>query len=238
MALKFEYIYDLSDISIEPDVVSKGYITNEPSGALLNYIMYNKDEAAEKVCDIDGAVDYKNINFDTMTHRLTIAPVDKIGIKSFPTIGSYGFYKDKYSGITKIVVPINRKRDLFAAPSLSFKEENNRWYFSITNPDTVEYNCFRILLVNGDFAYEYITYDLEFDCEIPPVKGLYRIYCMGYRNETEYVSDISNIFEKTVTEGKDSFGPDSTMSYYTKEQIDSMLGQIGELLDKINGVVI
>ena len=49
MALKFEYIYDLSDISIEPDVVSKGYITNEPSGALLNYIMYNKDEAAEKV---------------------------------------------------------------------------------------------------------------------------------------------------------------------------------------------
>ena len=61
MALKFEYIYDLSDISIEPDVVSKGYITNEPSGALLNYIMYNKDEAAEKVCDIDGAIDYKNI---------------------------------------------------------------------------------------------------------------------------------------------------------------------------------
>ena len=238
MALKFEYIYDLSDISIEPDVVSKGYITNEPSGALLNYIMYNKDEAAEKVCDIDGAVDYKNINFDTMTHRLAIAPVDRIGIKSFPTIGSYGFYKDKYSGITKIVAPINRKRDLFAAPSLSFKEENNRWYFSITNPDTVEYNCFRILLVNGDFAYEYITYDLEFDCEIPPVKGLYRIYCMGYKNETEYVSDISNVFEKTVTEGRDSFGPDSTMSYYTKEQIDSMFGQIGELLDRLNGVVI
>ena len=125
-----------------------------------------------------------------------------------------------------------------AAPTLQMEQLDKRIKFIITNPKDVTYKCFRIILALDSFAYEYVTYDTEFICDMPEVRGVYDIHCIGYVEEGQYVSYISNTITLRVLTGKESFAPDNSTSYYTKEQIDAIIGDISTLLDKLNGVVI
>ena len=237
MALTFEYILNTSESSIEPLLADQNFITNEPNGDILNYFVKNY-RAKEKVQKYEPVTEYDKIYFTKITTRLTTRSVARIGIKAFPRIGSYGFYKDKYTGLSNVLVPINIKRDYLAAPTLQMEQLDKQIKFIITNPKDVTYKCFRIILALDSFAYEYVTYDTEFICDMPKVKGIYDIHCIGYVEEGQYVSYISNSFTLEVIDGKESFAPDNSTSYYTKEQIDNMFGDIGNLLDKLNGVVI
>ena len=232
MALKFEHIIDIAANSISPADVHQTYIINEVKGDIVDY--YRKDfNAAEKSqIYVDEPIDYSNINLNHHTERLTKSTVSRIGIRSFPSIGGYGFYKDKNTGLSTIVYPINPIPIKHKAPTLKFSYSGSRCHFEIEPPLGSNYECYRIVFSNGDFSEEYITYETTYDCDAPGVVGTYEVYCIGYVEKEQKVSSKSNKFSYTVTSGSTAPGPTSTESYYSKYQIDEMFENVKVTMDK------
>ena len=238
MALKFEHIIDIAANSISPADVHQTYNNNEEKINILDYYLKDFKKKKKSQTYADEPIDYSNINLNHHTERLTKSTVSRIGIRSFPSIGGYGFYKDKNTGLSTIVYPINPIPIKHKAPTLKFSYSGSRCHFEIEPPLGSNYECYRIVFSNGNFSEEYITYETTYDCDAPGVLGTYEVYCIGYVEKEQKVSSKSNKFSYTVTSGSTTPGPDSSTSYYTKEQVDAMFGQIGDLLDKLNGVVI
>ena len=229
MALKFEHIIDIAANSISPADVHQTYIINEVKGDIVDY--YRKDFNAAEKSQIyaNEPIDYSNINLNHHSERLAKGKVSRIGVRSFPSIGGYGFYKDKNTGLSTIVCPINPIIIRHKAPTLRFSYSGSRCHFEIEPPPGSNYECYRIVFSNGDFSEEYITYETTYDCDAPGVLGTYEVYCIGYVEKEQEVSSKSNKFSYTVTSGKESFAPDNSISYYTKEQIQAI---IADLTDK------
>ena len=226
MALKFEHIIDIAANSISPADVHQTYIINEVKGDIVDY--YRKDFNAAEKSQIyaNEPIDYSNINLNHHTERLARGKVSRIGVRSFPSIGGYGFYKDKNTGLSTIICPINPIPIRHKAPILKFSYSGSRCHFEIEPPKGSNYECYRIVFSNGDFSEEYITYETVYDCDAPRVLGTYEVYCIGYVEKEQKVSSKSNKFSYTVTSGKESFAPDNSISYYTKEQIQAMIAAL------------
>ena len=226
MALKFEHIIDIAANSISPADVHQTYIINEVKGDIVDY--YRKDFNAAEKSQIyaDEPIDYSNINLNHHTERLAKRTVSRIGVRSFPSLGGYGFYKDKNTGLSTIVCPINSIPIEHKAPTLKFSYSGSRCHFEIKPPLGSNYECYRIVFSNGDFSEEYITYETTYDCDAPKILGTYEVYCIGYVEKEQKVSSKSNKFSYTVISGKESFAPDSSISYYTKEQIQAMIAAL------------
>ena len=265
MELKFEYEQNLTEGAfIAPSVTEQTYITHEPKGEL--YAHYTKENITrEKLSKYVPYLNYPDIKFEKKASAgMTLHRVNKIGVKAFPGLGSYGFFKDAYTGLSNVVIPIHTNKSLSESPKLEMKIKENSLLFTITNPNsgTHDYKCYRVVLSLDEFSYEYITYESKLECPLPEVKGTYSIYCVGYLNEGSQVSEHSNILTYTATEGRDSFAIASKYNYatlaemtaaleealrlyYTKDQIDTnfynkqeidlTIGNIGSLIDKING---
>ena len=229
MALKFEHIIDIAANSISPADVHQTYIINEVKGDIVDY--YRKDFNAAEKSQIyaNEPIDYSNINLNHHTERFARGKVSRIGVRSFPSFGGYGFYKDKNTGLSTIVCPINPIIIRHKAPTLKFSYSGSRCHFEIEPPKGSNYECYRIVFLNGDFSEEYITYETVYDCDAPRVLGTYEVYCIGYVEKEQKVSSKSNKFSYVVTSGKESFAPDNSISYYTKEQIQAI---IADLTDK------
>ena len=232
MALKFEHIIDIAANSISPADVHQTYIINEVKGDIVDY--YRKDFNAAEKSQIyaDEPIDYSNINLNHHTERLAKRTVSRIGVRSFPSIGGYGFYKDKNTGLSTIICPINPIPIRHKAPTLKFSYSGSRCHFEIEPPPGSNYECYRIVFSNGDFSEEYITYETTYDCDAPGVLGTYEVYCIGYVEKEQKVSSKSNKFSYTVTSGSTAPGPTSTESYYSKHQIDEMFNNLGEVYTK------
>ena len=229
MALKFEHIIDIAANSISPADVHQTYIINEVKGDIVDY--YRKDFNAAEKSQIyaNEPIDYSNINLNHHTESFARGKVSRIGVRSFPSFGGYGFYKDKNTGISTIVCPINPIPIEHKAPTLRFSYSGGRCHFEIEPPKDSNYECYRIVFSNGDFSEEYITYETVYDCDAPRVVGTYEVYCIGYIEKEQKVSSKSNKFSYTASSGKESFAPDGSISYYTKEQIQAI---IADLTDK------
>jgi hypothetical protein len=169
---------------------------------------YTTDDIA---ADLAGELvnsDYDTLSLTTKSARLTSRAVSKFGIKTFPGLGSYGFFKYAYTGDSKILVPINAKITKMSSPTIVVTASTSTLNVVITQPSDIDYMGYKIILKNGEFRYEYATYETTVDIPIPVVKGTYSIYCIGYVNEGERVSLYSNVVEYTVTTGNDDFTPD------------------------------
>ena len=232
MALKFEHIIDIAANSISPSDVHQTYIINEVKGDIVDY--YRKDFNAAEKSQIyaNEPINYSNINLNHHTERLAKGKVSRIGVRSFPSIGGYGFYKDKNTGLSTIICPINFIPIRHKAPILKFSYSGSRCHFEIEPPPGSNYECYRIVFSNGDFSEEYITYETTYDCDAPGVVGTYEVYCIGYVEKEQKVSSKSNKFSYTVTSGSTAPGPTSTESYYSKYQIDEMFNNLGEVYTK------
>lgn len=238
--LVFEKIINLTtyDKNVSPFLVHNLCMVNEPNNELVQYYI-DDDGLAE-----DKAANIKNNNYDTVRwgnkgKRLTFRNVSRIGVKAFPGVGAVAYFKDKYRGTCNIIAPVNYEgREYMTPPILQATDNGDTLTFKIIPPPDIVYFCYRIVLDNDGFAYEYITYDLELTVDKPDVKGTYHIYCTGYINEGEYTSADSNIIDLTITKGRESFKPIPEESFYTKAEIDAMIGQIGKALDDINGEVV
>lgn len=249
MSLKIDYDINLSDeaINIDPLVVEQGVVISETDSSLRMY--YIHDSTTSDKTSILTIADYGNLSFKDLTKHLTSRTVSKIGIKTFPGMGSYGFFRYKYEQRSVILCPINNNPTQFTAPMLTMETTaGGKLKFTIKDPQDITYECYRIILRNERFALEYVTYNKTIEVPKPDVNGTYIIYCIGYVREGEHISFDSNVLNLIVTGGRESFAP--IADYYTAEQVSSLIsgledrlaklesdvGNIDTILDDINGV--
>lgn len=237
--LKIEEIIELNDAShnIPPLLVRNLCLVNEPDNELVQYYVTDNSLAEDKCTNIVLS-NYSELNWKNKKRRLTLRKVSRIGLKHFPGIGAIAYFKYEYENRSMILCPVNINKTQFTSPTLKAIVSGDDLIFTIIPPEDITYKCYRIILRNGYFAYEYITYENTLTVPKPEVNGTYTMYCIGYINEGEAISFDSNRLNLTITTGQESFAPKAEITYYTKEQIDAMFGQIGDLLDKLNGVVI
>ena len=224
MGLIIEQDINLSDvaININPLLVEQGVVIAEKDSSLRMYYIHN-NITSDKTSLLDLA-NYGALAFKDIMQHLTRRAVSRIGIKTFPGIGSYGFFKYKFEERSMIMCPINNNQTQFDAPAITMLlEAGNKLRFTIVDPAPITYQCYRIIMRNTNFAIEYITYDNVITLPKPDVNGIYEIYCIGYVNEGEYISYDSNILRFTVSGAKTSFEPDPNISYYTKAEIEELI---------------
>lgn len=199
MALVFEYEKTLS-------TGTNSFISHEPNSVLYNY--YTEGNfALDKNASINNG-NYEDINFSEVQRHLTTKAVARIGIKNFPGIGGIGFYKDLYSDESKILAPIHAPIKFYLAPVLNKIEIVNGKLHIVINPtDFIKYTCYRIVVRQNAFAFEYITYNKECYVDPPTVKGDYIAYCIGYDEDNGTYSENSNELPLTILTGTDDWSP-------------------------------
>jgi len=199
VALKFEYEKDLT-------TGAQPYIAHELDSTIYNYFV-DDERAMDRKTFVPQGV-YDNVEFTDLQSHLTTRAVSRIGIKHFPGIGAIGFYKDAYNFENRIIAPIHSRLTYYKAPKLvTAAIEENKLHIVIEPPEDITYNCYRIIARQGSFAFEYITYKLDYMVDLPTVRGTYEVYCMGYDEDNGTVSEDSNIIELELTNGTPGWSP-------------------------------
>lgn len=229
MALTFEYVKDL-------ETGAQPFICHEKDSTIYNY--YIRDELALDKMVVAPLGTYDSITFKNEDRHLTTRAASRIGVKNFPGIGGIGFYRDAYSDDCHIVAPIHIKPELIGVPTLTLVEiVSNQLHIVITPSEAADYTCYRVVVRQGAFAFEYITYKTECYVDAPTVNGDYTCYCFGYDEDTGAISSNSNDLKLTVTEGSDAWSPIDSSDFAARiAALEREMGNVGLVLDEINGV--
>lgn len=156
-------------------------IGNEPDNTITKFFI-----EAQRQGNTYGAVtlsNYDNISWQHANGLMTSQNVTDIGIKTFPQIGAIGFYKLKYETRSLILAPIYTRSKTYAAPTITVQELAGMLRVTLAMPQNVTYDCFRVVVRNGYFAEEYVTYESVIDIPTPTVTGIYAISAFGYIEE-------------------------------------------------------
>ena len=96
MGLNIEYNINLSDraINVDPLIVNQGVVIAEKDSSLRMYYIYNSS-CSDKTSKQD-IINYGTLRFKNKAKHLTGRSISRLGIKTFPGVGSYGFFKYKY----------------------------------------------------------------------------------------------------------------------------------------------
>lgn len=212
MALNFVVIKNLTtevDQNVEPLYVHTPYLIQEPDNKIFQYyILPKKHTAWDKQTEVPLG-QYDVLPWGFPYKHLTTRAVSKIGVKHFPQIGAIGFYKDLYTALSTVLAPIHEYPEMYNPPTLQVALTGNIVSLKIMPPDSSEYTCYRVIFRNSYFAVEYIVYNLEEEVDPPLVKGDYEVYAIGYNENTGTYSSWSNIVPLTITEGRDTWEPES-----------------------------
>lgn len=156
-------------------------IGNEPDNTVTRFFI-----EAERQRNDAGTIamsNYDNLEWTRTSGLLTQQPITRVGIKTFPQIGAIGFYTLKYEPKSLILAPVYNRQQLYSAPSISVRESNGMLEVTIDNPDDLSYDCYRIVVRNGYFADEYVTYSPTILVPSPTAAGAYAVTAFGYLNE-------------------------------------------------------
>ena len=189
--LIFEKVLTTSNAS-----ASKVCIGNEPDNTITKFFI----EAQRQGNEVDTVVlsDYDNLDFVRVDSLMSSQAVSNIGIKSFPQIGTIGFYTLKYENRSLILAPIytiSKKRN---APTLTITNNSGTLLITLSNPKDVVYDCYRIVVRNGYFTEEYISYEQQISLPAPVAPGSYTVSAFGYLNE-QLASVESELHELVVS---------------------------------------
>lgn len=182
MKLNFEVINtytdgELLDFTHEPDNLFTKYYKKGKHVLNESVKPYRGDFERNKLLDV---LDYHNLIFENEPNRLTTEAISKFGVKNFPQFGSYGFFTSLYSGKTKVLAPINKERSTYAHPRVFATQDEHNVRVAITDPQSVTYDCYRIMFRQDLFASEFITYEREFT--LPKmIPGDYELSVIGYK---------------------------------------------------------
>lgn len=235
MALNIEFTTEL-------DTGSMPFISHEKDSSLYNYYISNEAALDNKLI-VDNS-DYTNVEIGEAARHLTTKAASRIGIKNFPGIGAIGFYKDAYSDDCRIVAPIHVVNKYYKAPTLNTAEiVDGKLHIVVTPPTAITYTCYRIVVRQGYFAFEYIMYKTDYYVDAPPVQGDYTVYCIGYDEDNGTISHNSNELSLSVTTGNESWAPaydaldeDLNDIYNRIQALENSIGDIGGVIDNINGI--
>ncbi len=170
---------ELADLRADGQLIQMGH---EPNNELIQY--FRKNDRIQNDMAEPNKGNYTGLVFDPITNRVPTKPYTLFGIKTFPKMGAYGWFRTKYEHITHILVPLVSPQVRYAPPTFTFTQTSTTVQITIVPPGSVEYDCYRILFRNGYFATEYITYDTFAD--VPkPATGEYELYIIGYRSTGE-----------------------------------------------------
>lgn len=196
--LTFEKVINLTEDpnNKEPLVVQHLMMGNEPNNDIWQYYTHD-GRAGDKQSNV-GTSNYDNLVWKKETRHLTTQKVRNIGIKTFPQLGAVGFYTLLNEERSKILAPIHIRAKKLTQPTFTIEETDTQFIFTIEPPADVTYICYRVILRLGDFATEYVTYDTALTVDKPYPPGTYDIYCVGYVNEGEIVSEDSVHYAKEV----------------------------------------
>lgn len=175
---------------------SKVCIGNEPDNTVTKFFI----EAQRQGNEVDTVVlsDYDNLNFVRVDSQMSSQAVSNIGIKSFPQIGTIGFYTLKYENRSLILAPIYTTSKKRNAPTLTITNNSGTLLITLSNPKDVVYDCYRIVVRNGYFTEEYISYERQISIPAPVAPGSYTVSAFGYLNE-QLASVESELHELVVS---------------------------------------
>lgn len=229
MALNFEFEKNIT-------TKSQPFISYDTKSEIINY-------SIKGLSQIDSSGEskfgqYNDFVFSGEGHNITSKDVTRIGGKNIPGIGTVAFYKDAKTGNCYIVNVISYKN-----PELELIEyENNKLHIIINAPIDVYYSCYRLIMRQGDFAFECIINGTEDYIDMPLVKGDYEAYCFGYDEANGIVSPLSDVVNINIPYGLDNWEPESNKAEADLlkriQNIEREINGVGNLVDTLNGEVI
>lgn len=220
--IQFEKKINLTEYekNSSPRVVQKLMIGNETNNDIYQFFISN-DTAHEKPSHIEYTP-YDELEWKNPLTSMTSHKVRNIGMKTFPGIGAIGFFTPRV-GTSKILIPIHVKNPTrFKAPTMLLTEIGDNFNIIIKPPAEVAYMCYRIVMENGVDTFEYISYSTVAVVPKPTVIGTYLIYCIGYVNEGQHISEESNHVEYIVNEGTATQVPNSVTIEELWEQVNQL----------------
>ena len=214
-----------------PLIVEQLSIVHEATdGEIVQYFLVagnhtERDKASHAIgvydreTDTWSYYDYDELEWASSGQRITGAQVERLGVKAFPGMGAFAFYKLMHRKITRIVIPVNRKKSDNEPPTLDATvNADGSVTFRIEPPERPEYECYRIVMQSGIYMEEHITYETELTVPKPRISGEYYCYAVGYAEEGQVYSRDSKVITLTLTGRSERFTP----PYYTKAEIVSM----------------
>ena len=240
MPIVFEKRIDLTSYEDNPDpkVVEQLSIVHEArNGEIVQYYIdrtnrsqRDKNSYAIGIYDSDtdtwSYTDYDEIEWGRPRSRISGNRIEHISIKAFPNVGSIAVYKLMHRNISRIMAPVNPVDKRKNAPVLEASiNTSGDVEYSITPPEEPEYDCYRLVMRNGDFSVDHITYDLTGTVKAPSVSGQYEVFAIGYRHEAQVSSYDSNVVTLSIQGEEDEFVP----PYYTKSQVSALIERIEAL---------
>lgn len=178
MELNFVHSFHISD------EVRQHEVGHEPNNTIVDYFIEGlvplvKNQGAVPAGGIYTGLTFQKENFA----RVPPSVYKFFGIKTHPRIGAYGFFRHKYTPFTDILVPINVQRKVYTPPDVTITIEGNNVIFTMVDPADVAYECYRVVMRNGYFAEEYITYEKTLKVRKPYPDATYDMYVIGYRTD-------------------------------------------------------
>ena len=125
--------------------------------------------------------DYTNLPWAYAPAVMTSQKVLNLSVISYPRIGGISFYTLKHENRSVILAPLITDEDRYVAPTMTISI-SSEITFVISDPDTISYDCYRIVIRDGYFADEYITYDKQLSIPYEDLANK-EIYLMGYLEE-------------------------------------------------------
>lgn len=169
----------IADLKADSPLVQVG---NEPDGDLIEYFLEEDRVRNNSYKVLLG--DYSSISFVQFTNRVPAKNYTRFGIKTFPKIGAYGWFRSKYENVTHMLVPLRAESVKYEPPTFTFTQSTNTIQITITPPSSVTYECYRIIFRHEYFATEIITYDTQATVD-KPASNTYELYVIGYRSTGE-----------------------------------------------------
>ncbi len=120
------------------------------------------------------------IVLERSNHLFSSQELISYGVRSFPHLGPYAFWREKYSDNTKIIIPLYNE-DKGKLPTLALSVSNGYVNYSITPPSQSNYYCYKIHFTKGWFRRDIVTYELEGNIELE--EGEYQVSCRGYSKD-------------------------------------------------------
>jgi len=180
-------------------------IGNEPNNEIIQFGVVSDQQ-------VNDHTQLSNSNYNSLTWLVIAAlmtqhAISRIGIKNFPQIGACGFFVDKYTGQSTILIPVRTNEHKYNPPTLAVSTVTEGISIIITPPKDITYTCYKIIMRNGYYANEYTMYNTTTILPAPTVIGNYEIYAIGYNEDTGIISSWSNIITLSITSGQSNWTP-------------------------------
>lgn len=214
--LQFDYLVDLSQNYINT------CIGNEPDNRLVQYGLID-DRQQNEATEIVNS-NYSSLTWQYLQSLLSSQAVKKIGVKNFPQIGAIGFYTLLHENRSCILAPIFTESQLYKWPTMLITQNTNDITFTIMNPEDVVYDCWRVCIRQGYFAYEYVSYEQMFTVPKPPT-GTYTFSVEGYLND-RLASEKYEQYDVSVVNPKPVPTPLGDTVYSVNSQVADINGNV------------